>query len=194
MIESKLIVNLTSRGSNDGPDGALKWVSFCLHCPDPYHEGSVLPALNPKHGVDIYSVTGEVVYCVPNFAERPYIVNDHQFTDRIVLVDRGKVSLLDKVLKIQETDAIGMIIADDGSCQEDFRWCGPRAGSIQEGGFAAYDTLENWLKVDIPVVLISSSSAERLRNAMGVKLTYIPGLGMHNITVHIGEEGVKEEL
>lgn len=187
MVFGSLVVNLTSRGSD--ADGALKWVTFCIKCPDPHTDGSVVPALNAKYGVDVYSVTGELVYCVPNYAESKFIVNDHQFPNRVVLVDRGKISLLNKVLKIQDTEALGIIIADDGSCREDFSFCGPRAGSVSEGGFAAHDDESRWLKVDIPVVLVSLSTAERLRKAMGVKLAQIHGLGAHNITVHIGEEG-----
>lgn len=190
-VHCQLVVNLTSRG-NDA-SGALKWVTFCMGCWDPWIEGSIVPALNPKFGVDQYNVTGELVYCVPNFAEGPYVVNDHQFARRIVLVDRGKISLLHKVMKIQDTQALGIIIADDGACRDDFSYCGPRAGSAQEGGFAPYDEEEGWLKIDIPVVMISLSSAERLRHTMGIKLTHIPGLGYHNITVHIGEEGGPED-
>lgn len=188
---AQLVVNLTSRGAD--VDGALKWVTFCLGCPNPRSEGSVVPALNARYGVDEYSVTGELVYCVPNFAESAFIVNDHQFTNRIVLVDRGKISLLHKVMKIQDTEALGIIIADDGSCRDDFSYCGPRAGSVREGGFAPFDDEDNWLKIDIPVVMVSLPSAERLRSAMGIKLTYIPGLGHHNISVHIGEEGRSDD-
>ncbi|RYH20575.1 hypothetical protein EON65_23030 [archaeon] len=183
---AQLILNLTSRG-NDA-DGALKWITYCLKCPDPRSEGSILPSLNAKYGVDEYSVTGELVYCVPNYAEGPFLANDHQLSDRIAFVDRGEISLLDKVLKIQEANALGVVIADDGSCYEDFHYCGPRAGSLQEGGFAAYDNEQSWLAVEIPVVMVTSTNADRLRDAMGIKSVYIPGLGRHNITEHIGEE------
>lgn len=185
-IHAQLILNLTSRG-NDA-DGALKWITYCLKCPDPRSEGSIIPSLNAKYGVDEYSVTGELVYCVPNYAEGPFLANDHQISDRIAFVDRGEISLLDKVLKIQEANALGVVIADDGSCFEDFRYCGPRAGSLQEGGFAAYDDERSWLAVEIPVVMVTLTNADRLRDAMGIKSVYIPGLGRHNISEHIGEE------
>ena len=188
IIQAHLILYLTSRG-NDA-DGALKWVTYCVKCPDPRSEGSIMPSLNAKYGVDEYSITGELIYCVPNYAEGPFLANDHQLSDRIALVDRGEISLLDKVLKIQEANALGVVIADDGSCHEDFHYCGHRAGSLQEGGFAAYDSEQSWLAVEIPVVMVTSSNADRLRNAMGIKSVYIPGLGRHNISEHIGEEEI----
>lgn len=190
LIDAELIVNLTSK-TNDR-EGALKWVSFCVDCPSPEDEGSLIRALNAKFGPKDYSITGELVYCVPNHAETASIFNIHHFQDRIVFVDRGKVPMLEKVAKIQKSDALGVIIADDGSCDEGFRYCTSRTGSVQEGGFAAFDDEVRWMGIEIPVVLVSLDSAERLRRLMNNRSVFVKGIGMQNVTEHVGENGHDE--
>jgi hypothetical protein len=74
-----------------------------------------------------YFVSAEVVYCIPNRAESN-ILNTAHFENRIVIVDRGEISLYEKARKIQEDGAVGILIADDGQCTEEFSFCGPRAG------------------------------------------------------------------
>lgn len=192
LVSSELIVNLTSR-PNDR-DGPLKWISYCLNCPDPNQEGSLIRGLNAKHGPNDFSVSGELVYCVPNHAEAQTIFNVHHFQDRIVFVDRGKIPMFDKVQKIQRSDAIGVIIADDGSCDEDFRFCKTRTGTVLEGGLAAQDDPERWSSIEIPVLLISESSAERLRKLMNNRNIFVKGVGYQNVTAHVGEDGHHEEL
>lgn len=183
-------MNLTSK-SND-PDGPLKWIAYCLDCPSPAKEGSIIRGLNAKHGVTDYSVTGELVYCVPNHAEKASIFNIHHFQDRIVLVDRGKVPMFDKVFKIQKSDALGVIIADDGSCEDNFRYCTTKTGTIFDGGLAAHDDPERWKDIEIPVLLISEASAEKLRKLMNNKKIYVKGIGYQNVTSHVGESGNEE--
>lgn len=189
LLRAELIVNLTSKSSNTDP---LKWISYCVDCPAPEAEGSLLMGLNAKFGVKDFKVTGELVYCVPNHAESTNIFNLHHFQDRIVLVDRGKISMLDKVAKIQESDALGIIIADDGSCDENFTTCRSRTGSAAEGGFAAYDNPDEWKDVDIPVVLVSLPGAERLRSLMGNQRILVKGIGFQNVTLHTGHHGHDE--
>lgn len=191
VANAQLILNLTSRGESEGP---IKYVSFCHDCPAPDKEGSITKALNAKFGLQQYSVTGELVYCIPNHAERPRILNSHQLDDRIIFVDRGKVSLLEKILRIQQqTEAIGIIVADDGVCDEDFVNCGPRAGSASEGGFAAHDSDSRWKDIEIPVLLVSSSSAERIRKMMGITQIKVKGVGLQNMTTLVGDGG-RDEL
>jgi hypothetical protein len=182
-VHAQMIVNLTSGNGN-----AMSFVSFCHQCPDPTREGSIVKALNSKFGPQRYSVSGELVYCVPNHGEKPRVLNAHQFSERVVFVERGKVSLLQKALRIQsQSEAVAIIVADDGSCDEEFWSCGPRAGSLVEGGFAAHDDDHLWKAIEIPVVVVTASSAERLRTMMGVKKIYVNGSGEQNITAAIGD-------
>ena len=44
-------------------------------------------------------------------------------------------------MNVQYSGAAGVIIVDDGQCNEDFSRCGPRAGSVKDGGFAPMDEL-----------------------------------------------------
>ena len=60
-------------------------------------------ALNPKHGIKEYHITGELVYCITNHAEYDVLLNDEQFQDRIVIVERGKVPLLEKIYRDHST-------------------------------------------------------------------------------------------
>jgi hypothetical protein len=127
-------------------------------------------------------VIGELVYCVPNFAESKRIINKHQFSNRIVLVDRGRLPILEKLQKILLSDAAGVIIADDGRCDDEFTFCGHRAGSAGEGGFSAYDDTALWNDLEIPVMMVSVRTADTLRQMMGFNRVDIPRLGLHNVT------------
>jgi len=46
--------------------------------------------------------TADIVYSIPNFGESRKIMNRHELRDSIALVDRGKVSLVEKVKNIQK--------------------------------------------------------------------------------------------
>jgi len=189
-----LTVSMSKR-SNLASDRGLSLVAFCVDCENPFHEGSAANGLHPKHGLQDFHVIGTLVYCVPNNAESRKVLNSHHFKDRIVLIDRGNMGLLDKIDKIQDSEAVGIIIADDGRCREDFSYCGPQAGSAREGGFAVNDNLHRWREVEIPVVLVSTSTAEALRQTMGVRRVEIPKLGFQNITIfHTGKDQHKDEL
>lgn len=177
---NRLIVHLSS--TNTSP---LKYLTFCLNCHSPDTEGSIMLGLAPKYGIHDYSVTGELVYCVPNYAESKDIYNIHHLHQKIVFVDRGEISFYDKIIKIQkQTKANAIIIADNGDCDDSFQFCqSSRIGGVKEGGFAAYDDESLWKMIDIPVILISQNTAERLRKLMNIKRQYIPGLGYHNISI-----------
>jgi hypothetical protein len=170
-------------------------VSFCRGCPSPEDEGSAIFGIMPRYGFHDYHVTAEMVYCVPNHAEDEDLMNGHQFNDRVVFVDRGIVSLLDKVLKIQSSGASGIIIADDGQCTENFSYCGPRAGSVAEGGFAPDEASSlQWKSVSIPVILVTFSSAEKLRRLMQIEKVNVPRKGFQNVTILFNPDGSREEL
>lgn len=176
-------------------EGGLAVVTFCIDCPSPNSEGTLAKGLHPKHGLQEFQVTGTLVYCVPNNAEGRKFLNAHHFKDRIVLVDRGAMGILEKVEKILDWGAVGVVIADDGRCTEDLSYCGPQAGSVQQGGFAIHDDLHRWRDVPIPVVLVSVKTADILRSTMGIRKVHIPKYGMQNITIfHHGKEQYKDEL
>jgi hypothetical protein len=184
LTKTQLILNLTSSQT-----GAIKQISYCIQCPDPSVEGSLIRGLNAKFGLQHFSKTGELVYCVPNYGEKERLLNSHQLDGRIVFVERGKVSLLEKVLRIQhQSEAIAIIIADDGSCDESFHNCGPRAGSVNDGGFAAYDDELKWQQVEIPVILITRASAEKLKGLMRSKSILVRGSGQQHVTIIDSDE------
>jgi hypothetical protein len=170
-------------------------VTYCVDCPSPHSEGSLARGLHPKHGLQEFHVIGTLVYCVPNNAEGRKVLNAHHFKNRIVLIDRGALGILDKVEKILDSETVGVIIADDGRCREDFSYCGLQAGSIKDGGFAINDDISRWRDVPIPVVLVSVRTADLLRSTMLIRKVYIPKHGMQNITVfHHGKDQYKDEL
>jgi hypothetical protein len=190
---SALTVSLSRKHQSN--NYALTLVSFCNDCVDPQEDGSTTFGLQPRHGIKEFEVTGSLVYCVPNSAESRKVLNGHHFNNRIVLVDRGSVGLLDKVEKLANFDAVGIIIADDGRCKDDYSYCGPMAGSAKDGGYAINDDPHRWKYVDIPVILVSVRVADLLRLKMGIRKVNIPRIGMQNITVfHHGEDSYKDEL
>ena len=183
--EPQVIIHLDSRNrKRDLIDraGAVKIVSFCVECPSPAEEGSIayglVSAHQAAHSGQTWSVTGAVVYSIPNLADRDKIINTEQLYGQIALVDRGKVPLHEKVRRMQNAGALAVIIADDGQCDELFLSCGPRAGSVNEGGFAAYDDYEVWSSLAIPAYLVTSPTAERLRKLMSLTQENVRGIGM----------------
>ncbi len=172
--------------------GPKKMLSFCINCDDPEAEGSFVPALTPKFSTYTLlnsnpaaieeTISGDLLYCVPNMAEKEKILNAHEFENRIVLVDRGLVPMMEKVLRIQKAGAAGIVIADDGTCNEMFTFCGHRIGSVQEGGFSTTDDEKEWKKIVIPVFLISKASATKIKGFMTNALYDIKGSGKHYIT------------
>jgi hypothetical protein len=92
-------------------------------------------------------------------------------------------NLHEKVIVAQKAGALAVLIADDGSCGEAFANCGPRAGSVSQGGFAPHDSQTIWQsQIKIPVLLISVSAAERLRRAMEIQRLNLPQYGWQNIS------------
>lgn len=176
-----VIACLNSR-SND-PNSPIKTISFCVDCPSPEIEGSITTGLLPRHGIKEYFFMGELVYSIPNYAEKNNILNKHQFPDRIVFVNRGMIPFLDKVTRLQHAGASAIIIADDGQCDDDFIFCGTRSGSAREGGFASHDDKLKWDAINIPILLITRKSADKLRDLMRVEYMPIPRMGMQNVTV-----------
>lgn len=184
-----LYVNLNSRAHTGDPTSPVRLIFYCDRCPNPGEGGSVALGLLPRYGIRDYDVTGQVIYCIPNFVENEdRIVNQAEFVGRIVLVDRGIVSLQEKALGIQNARAMALIIADDGKCNESFQFCGPRAGSVMEGGFAAHDEPQSWENIHIPVLLVTSETADNLRALMKNKKVDIPRIGMHNVTLFDDQE------
>lgn len=194
-----LIANINS--NNPDSSSPLKIISFCVDCPSPQHEGSLVNGLAPKYGIKEYSITGEVVYCIPNHAEKQKLVNSHLFNDRIVFVHRGQIALLEKVKRLQHAGAAGVIIAEDlaeeneqqnrrqdmknlkSSCDENFNFCSKRFGSIRDGGFAFTDSPDSWHEVQIPVLFVTWSTTLKLRDLMNAQKMKIPRIGSHYVTV-----------
>ena len=190
--EPRLTVGLSRKSY---VENGMTLVTFCIDCPTPHLEGSLKKGLHPKHGLQEFEVIGTLVYCIPNSAEGRKVLNAHHFRDRIVLIDRGAMGLLDKVERILESGAVGVIIADDGRCREDLSYCGPQAGSVREGGFAINDDISRWRDVDIPVVLVTVKTADVLRETMGIRRVEIPKYGWQNLTIfHHGKEQYRDEL
>lgn len=180
-----MIVHLDSRNSRHDKDAPVRMISYCLGCPSPAEEGSLLYGLLSWHTVaskQVFSVSGALIYCVPNLADSDKIINTSQLADRVALVDRGKVPLHEKVRRMQQAGASAVIIADDGQCDESFLFCGARAGSSREGGFAAYDDEDVWAAITIPVYLISASSAAHLRRLMPITEVNVRGSGLQRIS------------
>jgi len=129
------------------------------------------------------------VYAVPNHGESQEMLNKVEYNLRIVLVHRGKVDLQTKVVNLQRNGAAGIVIIDDGQCNDNFTFCGARAGSVTEGGFAPMDEEMAWKKITIPVCLITQSSGSKLINLLDVNRVFIPQFGYQNVTPEVPAYG-----
>ena len=170
---------------NDGNDikKPVKRIKYCKNCVTPVNGGSYFHGLNAYHGIQSYKLTGELVLPLPNHLDGKRALNKEIIQGRIALVNRGRSSISSKVQQAMESGAKAVLIADDGQCDEEFSNCGPQAGSAKEGGFANYDPISTWNKIDIPVLLISLNTANRLRREMTIEIMTTKKYGVQNITV-----------
>lgn len=83
---------------------------------------------------------------------------------------------MEKVLKAQAAGATGVIVIDNGGCNDGFVDCG-RLGGARDGGFAKRDGAHAWSGVTIPAVLVSSEQGGRLRGMMRLQTVAVEGLG-----------------
>ena len=110
---------------------------------------------------------------------------------------KGVIPLLEKVRALQDAGAVGVVVFDDGSCEEarlvlgitgaddEGSAVGPLAdptryhcgiaGSPGDGGFSKTDPAENWRNIRIPSVLITKSDGERLKGLMVLRTIKVPG-------------------
>ena len=181
---------MSGEGAENNERRPLRYLSFCLDCPNPEIEGSIAQGLEPKYGIKEYSVTGELIYGIPNLGQDKRMVNRVEFEGRLVLVDRGVITLLEKAQNVQAGGAMGLIIADNGLCKDDFDFCGQGAGSVKEGGFGPHDDINGWKKINIPLLLISYETAERLKKLMLNTSIFVPGYKHQNMTIIVNSVGV----
>jgi hypothetical protein len=99
LTDGSVTVNLSSRGVAKLGD-PLKYVAVCVNCPNPELEGSMMKGLVAKHGVQDFDFTGELIYCFPNHGDGDKILNRREFSNKIVMVDRGRVSFMNKIENI----------------------------------------------------------------------------------------------
>lgn len=121
-------------------------------------------------------MVAEVVYAVPNDAQREELLNADDIRGRIAIINRGgNVAMVDKVVRAQKAGAVGVLLVDQGSCDDGFHDCGPRAGSVREGGFAPHDGFALWKDVRIPSLLITAEMGARVRSLMPLEEIQLPG-------------------
>lgn len=84
--------------------------------------------------------------------------------------------MVEKAIKIQAAGGKGVIVVDDGGCGKGLVDCG-RFGGVEDGGFARLDGAHAWLRVMIPVVMVSESEGQRLKGMMRLQTVLVEGLG-----------------
>ena len=180
-----VMVHMSDQSTKSGrrDQTAHKVISVCVECPDPSSEGSIVTGLLNYHNVFPeeskleFDFTSEIVWAIPNYVDHKKLLNAEQLKNRVALVKRGRISLFDKVEKIMlRSDAIAVVVVDDGQCDEQFRWCGPRAGNVGTGGWAAYDDEDFWDGLNIPVVMVTAAAGQRLNQMMTVREVDVLGM------------------
>ena len=107
----------------------------------------------------------------------------HMNTHMNLIMKQIKNIKIDNEQNTGQTDVVtthpcGIIIVDEMmECDENFKYCGSRIGSVTTGGFAPYDVIEHWYNVDIPVIMITKRSGDILKKMLGVIETEVPGYG-----------------
>ena len=174
---------------------SLARIEFCAKCVDPHVEGSFADGLTALQGEKDYKLTSHLVYALPNDVSRSPM-NADEVKGKIALCHRGNVPMVHKILALQDSGALGVVLVDDGSCRGELD-CG-RAGSTRLGGFAPKDDAEAWRKVKIPAVFVSQETGDRMRRLMPLEHFEIPKLGRQWVSPRPrrrGEKrGVRKEL
>ena len=184
LIESVLLVSIDVRKTKL-KSSFLVDIAFCKDCSSPDHEGSLVKGLLSYWSRSLdRKVGGAVVYGLPNHGEKDTLINTAQLHGNVALLERGKVEVLSKAQRVQKAGAVALIIADDGSCTPDLSYCGRRAGGVQSG-FAPLDEAYAWMDINIPVIIISSASAERLCRLMTLSQVDLPRFGIQNVSDHV---------
>lgn len=183
-----VIVELASQSTTSHT--YIKHISFCMNCINPRIEGSIGLGLLATHGNMSFILTSELVYGVPNHAEKIQLANKNQIIGKIVFLDRGYVEIVVKATRAQNAGAIGCLIADDGTCNTYFEQCGRFVGDGVTG-LAYLDSKELWRNIHIPVFLISLETSERLRRMMQVQRIEMPYLGLQNISTSSSSSSAK---
>jgi hypothetical protein len=137
----------------------------CKDCEDPSSEGSFIDIWPCHYQMTDYHIDAEIVYSVPNDGQGGRIVNAEHLHDNIALVDRGRTPIVDIVRTVETTtDALAVIIADDGQCGPNFA-C-PRGSRAPGEGFGAADDWQRWVGLNTPCFLIHKRDGERLKAMM----------------------------
>jgi PA domain len=125
------------------------------------------------HSPKQFIVKAELIEANPADASQP-LVNALLARNRIVLIRRGGVPLVTKVLAAQNAGAIGVIITDDGRCTKAGgfnQFCVP--GSTLSLGWAQEDDTELWHTVRIPHVIMYKETAADLLKFAGENTTQV---------------------
>jgi len=110
-----------------------------------------------------WHATAELIVADPPLADGP-LINARAVRQRIVMVERGGVALVDKALRAQAAGALAIVVSDSGDqCKDGFdQFCSPGSDKLHGEGFAKLDRPEPWKNVRIPVVLMRRDDADTL--------------------------------
>ena len=143
---------------------------FCRDCPHPALEGSWIDVWECHHNTRGYGVGAALVYAVPNDG-RAAIMNHEDVRGRIALINRGFVSLNDKVRHAQDAGAQGVVILNSPcNRQRDGLRCEAEAKERAYGhGFGLGDPRDKWDGIHIPAVMVSEDDGKRLLAMMDLE-------------------------
>lgn len=147
----------------------------CNGCPNPHMQGSWFDIWPSHWSYPDYHLDAEIIYSIPNNGADP-IWNDMYIRDKVVMVRRGGVSIVELTRQFQHLGALALLIVDDGRCGATFD-CG-KLGKRRAGeGFAALDQWWKWIGIVIPSFLIREHDGRRIESMMRLTQIEIPGIG-----------------
>ena len=152
---------------------------FCKLCRDARLDGSVLDVWEAHFRPARYDIAGELVYAVPNDASSD-LLNRDDLRGNIALIDRGKVPIVAKVKRAQAVGAAGVIIVDDGDCDDDFD-CQVLGRRRKGKGWSAQDHAERWRGVKIPSVLALKVHGDGIKRMMDLETMHLGAIGEQRV-------------
>lgn len=142
-----------------------------LSCSD--NEQMVVYAWTTHWSPKSFTLIGQTSYVAPLLLESE-VKNPQNIANKIAIVGRGSIPLVNKIIKLQMAGAKGVIILDSGECKDYNQVCMPGADKIKGEGWAAADMPGPWASVKIPAVLLLRGEEAKLGKCLGHPTYKIP--------------------
>ena len=135
-----------------------------LSCSD--HSQYVVNAWTSHWSPKSFTIIGKAVYANPILLDSD-VRRPETVVDKIVIASRGRVPLAHKAKRVQAAGGKGLIVIDDGLCEEYDQACVAGSDKSRGEAWGRYDMPEHWKDLRIPVILLRRGDERKLGQCVG---------------------------